>query len=103
MANSSDHEENDDVAGIDEAYVEVGLEEEGLDLNAEKEEAEVAESIDESTISDLVILAEKAETSSREVKVGNQKFLLVADVLLPCPPRGQFDVERIRDSLYFFS
>jgi DNA-directed RNA polymerase len=35
--------------------------------------------------------------------VGNQRFVRFSDVLPPTPPRGQFDVQRIRDSQYFFS
>ena len=36
-------------------------------------------------------------------KIGAFKFVRLKDVIPPCPPRGQFDVERIRDSAYFFS
>lgn len=36
-------------------------------------------------------------------QVGSHKFVKFADVLPPAPPRGVFDVQRIRDSAYFFS
>ena len=36
-------------------------------------------------------------------QVGTHKFVKFADVLPPAPPRGVFDVQRIRDSAYFFS
>jgi DNA-directed RNA polymerase len=35
--------------------------------------------------------------------LAGQKFVRFRDVLPPTPPRGQFDVERIRESQYFFS
>jgi DNA-directed RNA polymerase len=38
-----------------------------------------------------------------EERIENQRFVKFADVLPPCPPRGGFDVNRIRDSVYFFS
>ena len=91
----------EDVGGIDKAYVEAGLEEGGLDLDTINEEA--AESIPPLTGSDLDDLAEKAGTPLEEIKLGNQRFVRLVDVLPPCPARGSFDVERIRDSLYFFS
>jgi hypothetical protein len=31
------------------------------------------------------------------------KFVLLSDVLPPVPSKGDFDLEKIRDSLYFFS
>lgn len=31
------------------------------------------------------------------------KFVDLADVLPPVPPKGDFDLQRIRESLYFFS
>lgn len=37
------------------------------------------------------------------VTFGSQRFVRFSDVLPPTPPRGQFDVQRIRDSQYFFS
>lgn len=36
-------------------------------------------------------------------QVGTHKFVKFADVLPPAPPRGVFDVQRIRESAYFFS
>jgi len=48
----------------------------------------------------------KSTAPVREVKVGSRvkvKFVKLRDVLPPCPQRGMFDVERIRDSAYFFS
>lgn len=36
-------------------------------------------------------------------KTIGSKIVLLADILPPVPPKGDFDLERIRDSLYFFS
>lgn len=33
----------------------------------------------------------------------DSKFILLSDVLPPVPSKGEFDLERIRESLYFFS
>jgi DNA-directed RNA polymerase len=35
--------------------------------------------------------------------IGGKKFLKLSDVLPPAPPRGEFDVNKIRLSPYFFS
>ena len=35
--------------------------------------------------------------------VVSSKFVALADILPPVPPKGEFDLQRIRDSLYFFS
>lgn len=68
----------------------------------------------------LAAAAEAKESSSNELstadveslagignveyeKIGTHKFVKFADVLPPAPPRGVFDVQRIRDSAYFFS
>lgn len=45
---------------------------------------------------------EESQLASETV-IGNERFVRLRDVLPPCPPRGMFDVERIRDSQYFFS
>jgi DNA-directed RNA polymerase len=53
---------------------------------------------------DLANLASrKAEADVPEERIENQRFVKFADVLPPCPPRGGFDVNRIRESAYFFS
>ncbi|KAK8846742.1 hypothetical protein IAR55_005829 [Kwoniella newhampshirensis] len=36
-------------------------------------------------------------------KIGKQNWVKFADVLPPCPPRGIFQVDKVRDSAYFFS
>jgi DNA-directed RNA polymerase len=38
-----------------------------------------------------------------EEHINGQRFVKLKDLLPPCPPRGVFDVTRIRDSAYFFS
>jgi DNA-directed RNA polymerase len=57
----------------------------------------------ELTNADLAELASKADKEVPEEKIENQRFVKFADVLPPCPPRGVFDVNRIRESAYFFS
>ncbi|BEJ13301.1 hypothetical protein CspHIS471_0304750 [Cutaneotrichosporon sp. HIS471] len=49
-------------------------------------------------------LAEFAPYSNNdEVMVNGVRFVKLRALLPPTPPRGQFDVERIRESAYFFS
>lgn len=36
-------------------------------------------------------------------KTVGSKLVFLADILPPVPPKGDFDLERIRNSLYFFS
>jgi DNA-directed RNA polymerase len=36
-------------------------------------------------------------------ELNGYRFVQVKDLLPPTPPRGSFDVQKIRDSLYFFS
>lgn len=46
---------------------------------------------------------EAAEAEVPEEVIERQRFVKFKDVLPPCPPRGAFDVSRIKDSAYFFS
>ncbi|KAM0747756.1 DNA/RNA polymerase [Meredithblackwellia eburnea MCA 4105] len=39
----------------------------------------------------------------KPTRATNSKFVALADIIPPIPARGTFDLERIRDSLYFFS
>jgi DNA-directed RNA polymerase len=48
-------------------------------------------------------LADLADHSVPEEKFGNQKFVKFVDVLPPAPPRGAFNVDRVKESAYFFS
>lgn len=38
-----------------------------------------------------------------EIKIGRQRLYRLADVFPPVPPRGDFDLNKIRESPYFFS
>jgi DNA-directed RNA polymerase len=79
---------------------------------------------DESSIDDFLAVEEdptKPEKKTRKVKAANtafvnsdgtpievlefdgKAFVRFADVLPPCPPKGEFDVNKIRLSPYFFS
>ena len=40
---------------------------------------------------------------SRHGSPNGPKYVRFADVLPPCPPKGEFDVNKIRASQYFFS
>lgn len=52
---------------------------------------------------DVDAFAKLNENSIEEERVGSHRFVKFKDVLPPCPPRGVFDVKRIKDSAYFFS
>lgn len=52
---------------------------------------------------DVEALARQNNTEVEQEQVGSHKFVTFKDVIPPCPPRGMFDVRRIKDSAYFFS
>ncbi|KAK4701543.1 hypothetical protein P7C70_g4683, partial [Phenoliferia sp. Uapishka_3] len=47
--------------------------------------------------------SEEHWSSQKSSSSANSKFVKLADILPPVPPRGNFDLNKIRDSLYFFS
>lgn len=71
-------------------------------MNGDPEEAARADAVGLSA-GDVDALATTAQEPLNEFRIGTERFLRLEDVLPPCPPRGMFDVERIRDSAYFFS
>jgi DNA-directed RNA polymerase len=63
-----------------------------------------SEGLTEDEVEDMERMMEKAEGKKiPEERVGTQRFVRFADILPPTPPRGAFDVQRIKDSAYFFS
>lgn len=66
------------------------------------EDVETASMSTELTEDELAALSSKSTKLNGET-ISGQKFVRFADVLPPTPPRGEFDVNRIRDSAYFFS
>jgi DNA-directed RNA polymerase len=52
---------------------------------------------------DVEALAKQNNTEVEQELVGTHRFVRFKDVLPPSPPRGVFDVRRIKDSAYFFS
>lgn len=79
---------------------ESGMEDE-LDTDADADSNDFA-SIGLST-ADVDAFAKLNDNSIEQERVGSHKFVKFKDVLPPCPPRGVFDVKRIKDSAYFFS
>lgn len=77
------------------------------DLTAESElelESDPEPSSIELSADDVASLAKKNNVDEIDYeRVGTHKFVKFADVLPPAPPRGAFDVRRIKDSAYFFS
>lgn len=63
--------------------------------------------LEDSAGTDESIADEQADTVSKEVlKSSNRlssKFVFLSDVIEPVPKKGDFDLNRIRDSMYFFS
>lgn len=57
----------------------------------------------ELTTQDLERVAQISDEPLPSELIAGQSWSKISDVLPPCPPRGMFDVERIRDSAYFFS
>jgi DNA-directed RNA polymerase len=78
-------------------------------LNPDSDAAleEVAESTESAAIElsadDVEALAKQNNSEVEQELVGTHRFVKFKDVLPPCPPRGVFDVRRIKDSAYFFS
>ena len=91
-------------------------------LDAEDADSEGYADTDADAESGLTAEAESRESSSIELsaedvdayaklnhshiepeQVGSHRFVKFKDILPPCPPRGVFDVRRIKDSAYFFS
>jgi len=52
---------------------------------------------------DVEALAKQNNSEVKQELVGSHRFVRFKDVLPPSPPRGVFDVRRIKDSAYFFS
>lgn len=69
---------------------------------AEVEEEEAFAAAEEEEDGSEAALAAKFWSKSHSRLVGS-KFVLLSDVLPPLPAKGDFDLERIRESLYFFS
>jgi len=67
----------------------------------------IAESTESAAIElsaeDVEALAKQNNSEVEQELVGSHRFVKFRDVLPPCPPRGVFDVRRIKDSAYFFS
>lgn len=52
---------------------------------------------------ELAQLADEKALSLPELTIAGQRFVRLRDILPDAPPRGQFNVERVRGSQYFFS
>lgn len=78
-------------------------------LNPDSDAAleEVAEATESASIElsaeDVEALAKQNHSEVEQELIGSHRFVKFRDVLPPCPPRGVFDVRRIKDSAYFFS
>jgi DNA-directed RNA polymerase len=78
-------------------------------LNPDSDAAleDVAEATESASIElsadDVAALAKQSDSEVEQELVGSHRFVKFKDVLPPCPPRGVFDVRRIKDSAYFFS
>jgi len=78
-------------------------------LHPDSEQAleSMAESTESASIElspdDVEALAKRNNAEVKQELVGSHRFVRFKDVLPPSPPRGVFDVRRIKDSAYFFS
>ncbi|WVR04429.1 hypothetical protein IAU60_001432 [Kwoniella sp. DSM 27419] len=97
------------------ADAEADFDDETLDVEAdiiastaEEVEAKAADAVGLS-VEKLAQMSRESGTSSGDIKdieterIGKQNWVKFADVLPPCPPRGVFEVKRVRESAYFFS
>ncbi|KDN47945.1 DNA/RNA polymerase [Tilletiaria anomala UBC 951] len=69
--------------------------------SADAEEHEELEDVNDADSTESP--ATQSETVSKDEQLINAKFVALRDVLPPLPPKGTFDVNEIRESLYFFS
>lgn len=75
------------------------------------DDAELSDVSDPSSSSDDATISDEGGKTTCTIagkrypveKIGGQTFLRFGDLLPPCPPRGSFDVNRIKLSPYFFS
>lgn len=74
-----------------------------LDVAENEKEVEEAETDVILSASELADLGGSNYNGDDQVMVNGVKFIKLRALLPPAPPRGQFDVKRIRDSAYFFS
>lgn len=75
------------------------------DMDADADEPVEIKDDSEALLSaaELAELGTYSGNGSDEVTVNGVKFIKLRALLPPTPPRGQFDVQRIKDSAYFFS
>lgn len=78
-----------------------------LQPDSEQAMESMAESTESASIElspdDVEALAKRNNSEVKQELVGSHRFVRFKDVLPPSPPRGVFDVRRIKDSAYFFS
>lgn len=90
---------------VDETEAEIAAAEAVDEAEAESDDESDAEP--EAELDSLLNSTELVDLSAYkggdEVVVNGVKFIKLRALLPPAPPRGQFDVKRIRDSAYFFS
>ncbi|KAK6904008.1 hypothetical protein I203_107520 [Kwoniella mangroviensis CBS 8507] len=84
----------------------IDLEADVLSSSAEEVEAKAASEMGISVdklANELSSTGTKEKVELKTEKIGKTTWVRFGDVLPPCPPRGVFDVDRVRESAYFFS
>ncbi|WRT65024.1 uncharacterized protein IL334_001965 [Kwoniella shivajii] len=77
-----------------------------ISSSVEEVEAKAADSMGlpvDKLISSATAGPEKVKIDLKTEKIGKTNWVKFGDVLPPCPPRGVFNVDRVRESAYFFS
>ena len=92
-------------ASVNEVAAIIETETRSGDVETDKFEEETDTDIESVAVSidDIKSSRKSSVEPMEEIEIGGQKFVRLQDLLPPCPPRGMFDVERIRESVYFFS
>lgn len=88
---------------IDDMFESSTNEDADLDAAVDAAEAEDEPALDEDVALNVDEIGKIEVKAEDKIVVNGVKFIKLRALLPPAPPRGQFDVKRIRESAYFFS
>lgn len=94
-------EVEDYAAEVDPSELAVDADAADEDLVSEEPPKKLAKDDPTMTAEEIAALSDKKDLP--EIQVADQRFVRLRDLIPPAPPRGQFNVERVRASQYFFS
>lgn len=78
------------------------LSEEDVDDSVPEMEDDITKTLGEEDV-DEIVKKRASEFGYPTEKIGGQTFVRLRDMIPVCPPKGAFDVSKIKESRYFFS